>query len=55
MAKQLTNQIAELQHTKLCITAAIQIKGTTWWLYCVKLEYQPSQQIVQLDHAESAT
>ena len=41
---------------KLCTTAAIQIKGTAWWLYCVDLEYQPSQQIVQLhvDHAESA-
>ena len=29
-----------------CTTAAIQIKGTAWWLYCVKLEYLPGQQIV---------
>ena len=29
-----------------CTTAAIQIKGTAWWLYCVNLEYLPGQQIV---------
>ena len=29
-----------------CTTAAIQIKGTAQWLYCVNLEYLPGQQIV---------
>ena len=29
-----------------CTTAAIQIKGTARWLYCVDMEYQLSQQIV---------
>ena len=37
-----------------CTTAAIQIKGTARWLYCVNLEYLPGQQVMQLEHSESA-
>ena len=35
-----------VQFANNCTTAAIQIKGTSQWLYCISLEYLPGQQIM---------
>ena len=42
-----------VRSTRDCTTAAIQIKGTTWWLYCVHVEFQPNHQINHVSKLDS--